>query len=73
MNNTSAAAESFTLNRIKVFWLIRRIGVIRIGYSDFIIPAVTLMLSFLILGESLTWAKVGGMVLVLLGVVLVEM
>ena len=39
MNNTSAAAESFTLNRIKVFWLIRRIGVIRTGYSDFIIPA----------------------------------
>jgi drug/metabolite transporter (DMT)-like permease len=56
-----------------VFWLIRRIGAIRTGYSDFIIPAITLVLSFLILGESLTWAKVGGMALVLLGVVLVEM
>ena len=56
-----------------VFWLIRRIGAIRTGFSDFIIPAVTLVLSFLILGESLTWGKVGGMVLVLLGVVLVEM
>ena len=55
------------------FWLIRRIGAIRTSYSDFIIPGVTLLLSYLFLGESLTLAKVGGFVLVMVGCVLVEM
>lgn len=55
------------------FWLIRRIGAIRTAYGDFIIPGVTLILSYLLLGESLTLAKIGGFALVLLGVILVEM
>ncbi len=55
-----------------VFWLIRRIGAIRTAYSDFIIPGVTLILSYFLLGESLTLAKLGGFVLVMLGCVLVE-
>ncbi|HLI09104.1 MAG TPA: DMT family transporter [Ktedonobacteraceae bacterium] len=53
------------------FWLIRRIGAIRTAYSDFIIPAVTLVLSYLFLGESLTLAKVGGMLLVMVSILLV--
>jgi drug/metabolite transporter (DMT)-like permease len=54
------------------FWLIRRIGAIRTAYSDFIIPGVTLILSYLFVGESLTIAKVIGLTLVILGVVLVQ-
>lgn len=53
------------------FWLIRRIGAIRTAYSDFVIPAVTLALSSLFLGESLTPAKVGGMLLVMVSILLV--
>jgi drug/metabolite transporter (DMT)-like permease len=53
------------------FWLIRRIGAIRTAYSDFVIPAVTLVLSYLFLGESLTLAKVGGMLLVMVSILLV--
>jgi drug/metabolite transporter (DMT)-like permease len=56
-----------------MFWLIRRIGAIRTSYSDFIIPGLTLLLSFLILGESLTLAKLGGLLLVTLSVVLVAL
>lgn len=56
-----------------LIWLIRRIGAIRTAYGDFIIPGVTLLLSYLLLGESLTLAKVGGFVLVMLGCVLVEL
>ncbi len=56
-----------------MFWLIRRIGAIRTAYSDFIIPGVTLALSYFLLGESITLAKIGGFVLVMLGCVLVEM
>ncbi|HLX58528.1 MAG TPA: EamA family transporter [Ktedonobacteraceae bacterium] len=54
------------------FWLIRRIGAIRTAYSDFIIPGITLILSYLFVGESLTVAKVIGLVFVILGVVLVQ-
>ena len=54
------------------FWLIRRIGAIRTAYSDFIIPGVTLILSYLFVGESLTITKVIGLGLVILGVVLVQ-
>jgi drug/metabolite transporter (DMT)-like permease len=54
------------------FWLIRHIGAIRTAYGDFIIPGVTLILSFFILGEDLSPAKIGGLVLVILGVILVE-
>lgn len=54
------------------FWLIRHIGTIRTAYGDFIIPGVTLILSFFILGEDLSPAKIGGLVLVILGVILVE-
>jgi drug/metabolite transporter (DMT)-like permease len=54
------------------FWLIRRIGTIRTAYGDFLIPGVTLVLSFLILGEDLSPAKIGGLVLVILGVIFVE-
>lgn len=54
------------------FWLIRRIGAIRTAYGDFIIPGVTLILSYLLLGESLTFAKIVGLALVILGVILVE-
>ncbi len=56
-----------------MFWLIRRIGAIRTSYSDFIIPGVTLLLSFFILGESLTVAKLGGLLLVTLSVILVAL
>jgi drug/metabolite transporter (DMT)-like permease len=55
------------------FWLIRRIGAIRTAYADFIIPGVTLILSYFLLGESLTFVKVAGLALVILGVILVEM
>ncbi len=55
------------------FWLIRRIGAIRTAYADFIIPGVTLILSYFLLGESLTFTKIVGLALVILGVVLVEM
>lgn len=55
------------------FWLIRRIGAIRTAYGDFIIPGVTLILSYILLGESLTFAKIVGLALVVLGVILVEM
>lgn len=55
-----------------LFWLIRRIGAIRTAYSDFIIPGVTLILSYLFVGESLTLAKVIGLGFVILGVVLVQ-
>ena len=54
------------------FWLIRHIGAIRTAYGDFIIPGVTLILSYFLLGESLTLAKIIGLALVILGVVLVE-
>jgi len=56
-----------------MFWLIRRIGAIRTAYADFIIPGVTLALSYFLLGEIVTLAKIGGFVLVMLGCVLVEM
>ncbi len=55
------------------FWLIRHIGAIRTAYGDFIIPGVTLVLSYFLLGESLTPAKIIGLALVILGVILVEM
>jgi drug/metabolite transporter (DMT)-like permease len=55
------------------FWLIRRIGAIRTAYADFIIPGVTLVLSYFLLGESLTFTKIVGLALVILGVILVEM
>src|SRR5579863_2329595 len=55
------------------FWLIRRIGAIRTAYGDFVIPGVTLILSYFFLGESLTPAKIGGLALVILGIVLVGM
>ena len=55
------------------FWLIRHIGAIRTAYGDFIIPGVTLVLSYFLLGESLTLAKIIGLALVILGVILVEM
>jgi drug/metabolite transporter (DMT)-like permease len=54
------------------FWLIRRIGAIRTAYGDFIIPGVTLILSYLFVGESLTIAKVIGLGFVILGVILVQ-
>lgn len=54
------------------FWLIRRIGAIRTAYADFITPGVTLILSYFLLGEDLTLAKLAGLVLVILGVVLVQ-
>jgi len=50
-----------------MFWLIRRIGAIRTAYSDFLVPGIALFLSFVLLGESLTLAKFGGLALVLLG------
>lgn len=56
-----------------MFWLIRRIGAIRTAYADFIIPGITLILSYFLLGESLTVAKWIGLALVILGVILVEM
>ncbi len=56
-----------------MFWLIRRIGAIRTAYADFIIPGVTLILSYFLLGESLTFTKILGLALVITGVILVEM
>ncbi len=53
------------------FWLIRRLGAIRTAYIDFLTPGVTLILSFFLLNEDLSLAKVAGLVLVILGVVLV--
>lgn len=54
------------------FWLIRRVGAIRTAYSDFIIPGVTLVLSYFFVGESLTLAKVIGLGLVILSVIIVQ-
>jgi drug/metabolite transporter (DMT)-like permease len=56
-----------------MFWLIRRIGAIRTAYADFIIPGVTLILSYFLLGESLTFTKIIGLAFVITGVILVEM
>jgi drug/metabolite transporter (DMT)-like permease len=53
------------------FWLVRRIGAVRTAYSDFIVPAVTLVLSHFLLGESITLVKLGGLVLVLLGAAII--
>jgi drug/metabolite transporter (DMT)-like permease len=54
------------------FWLIRRIGAIRTAYGDYMIPGVTLILSYLLVGESLTIAKVMGLGLVIMSVVIVQ-
>ncbi len=54
------------------FWLIRRIGAIRTAYGDYMIPGVTLILSYLLVGESLTIAKVIGLGLVIMSVVIVQ-
>jgi len=54
------------------FWLIRRIGAIRTAYGDYMIPGVTLFLSYLLVGESLTIAKVIGLGLVIMSVVVVQ-
>jgi drug/metabolite transporter (DMT)-like permease len=56
-----------------MFWLIRRIGAIRTAYADFIIPGITLVLSYFLLGESLTFTKIIGLVFVITGVILVEL
>ena len=56
-----------------MFWLIRRIGAIRTAYADFIIPGVTLILSYFLLGENLTFTKIVGLAFVITGVILVEM
>jgi drug/metabolite transporter (DMT)-like permease len=55
------------------FWLIRRIGAIRTAYADFIIPGVTLILSYFLLSESLTITKFLGLALVIMGVILIQM
>lgn len=60
------------LTFLLTFWLIRRIGAIRTAYADFVTPGVTLLLSYLLLGEELTLSKVTGLILVLLGILLVE-
>ena len=54
------------------FWLIRRIGAIRTAYGDYLIPGVTLILSYLLVGESLTIAKVIGLGLVIMSVVILQ-
>jgi drug/metabolite transporter (DMT)-like permease len=54
------------------FWLIRRIGAIRTAYGDYLLPGVTLILSALLVGESLTFAKVIGLGLVILSVVTLQ-
>jgi drug/metabolite transporter (DMT)-like permease len=54
------------------FWLIRRIGAIRTAYADFLTPGVTLLLSYLFLGEDLALTKIAGLILVIFGVFLVE-
>jgi drug/metabolite transporter (DMT)-like permease len=56
-----------------LFWLIRRIGAIRTAYADFIIPGITLILSYFLLGESITFTKIIGLTLVITGVILVEL
>ncbi|HTK05619.1 MAG TPA: DMT family transporter [Ktedonobacteraceae bacterium] len=52
------------------FWLMRRIGAIRTAYVDFLSPGVTIVLSYFLLNESLTPAKVAGFLLVVLGCML---
>lgn len=41
------------------------------AYIDFITPEVTLILSFFLLGEDLSLARIAGLILVILGVLLV--
>jgi drug/metabolite transporter (DMT)-like permease len=65
--------QTQTSQRPTTFWLIRHIGAIRTAYGAFIIPGVTLILSYFLLGESLALAKITGLALVILGVILVEM
>jgi drug/metabolite transporter (DMT)-like permease len=60
------------LTFLLTFWLIRRIGAIRTAYIDFLTPGVTVLLSYVLLGESLAPIKIAGLALVLLGVFLVE-
>lgn len=61
------------LTFLLTFWLIRRIGAIRTSYIDFLTPGVTVLLSYVLLGENLAPTKIAGLVLVLLGVFLVAM
>jgi drug/metabolite transporter (DMT)-like permease len=56
-----------------LFWLVRHIGAIRTSYTDFVIPGVTLVLSYFILNESMTSAKIIDFALVMLGCILVQM
>lgn len=49
------------------FWFIGRIGIVRTSYSDFVVPAVTLVLAAALLRESITLFNVGGVILVLSG------
>lgn len=49
------------------FWLIGRIGIVRTAYSDFVVPAVTLVLAAVLLREAITLFNVGGVVLVFSG------
>ena len=69
--NLFGAALAIGRRFFLTFWLIRRIGAIRTAYGDFIIPGVTLVLSYLLLGESLTPAKIGGFALVMVGCALI--
>lgn len=55
------------------FWLIRRIGAIRLSYSDYIIPGITLILANFILHESVTPDKLLGFGLVIVSVILVSL
>ena len=53
------------------FWLIQRIGTIRTTYNSFLVPGIALVLASLLLGEPITFPKLAGMALVVVGLAVV--
>ena len=64
------AVGSTALLLVLTFWLIDAVGPRRAALSAYLAPAFALLLSAIVLGEPITVAAVGGLVLIVAGVVL---
>jgi drug/metabolite transporter (DMT)-like permease len=64
------AVGSTALLLVLTFWLIDAVGPRRAALSAYLAPAFALLLSAIVLGEDITVAAVGGLVLIVSGVVL---
>jgi drug/metabolite transporter (DMT)-like permease len=64
------AVGSTALLLLLTFWLIDAVGPRRAALSAYLAPAFALLLSAIVLGEAITVAAVGGLVLIVTGVVL---